>query len=603
MSAGLCQRLALLFFDMKKLTITVFAFSVLSCQSQQRYFNKVYDFNNMYDFFSCHTELQNGDIFLSGRSIQFPVKDYGLIYKIDTYGNELYKAGYDYNAQSSNYGTSYYGLVTANSIGESPYTGNIVMTGAIYDSVEHDMDLFLHTFTQNGDSLWFRNLDAGYLDWGQKILFDTDSGMLVIGYKEVNWFDTSLVVIIKTDSIGNKLWQREYGLPDRVNQAINCIHTRDGGYLISGRRNDDSNQNRNLMLMKIDSVFNEVWVKTYDTGNLDYPGWYSNLIETSDGYIMVGQREYLSFVLNRYHTKGLLLKTDKYGNQIWLKQFDEPFWSYYFKGIIEQAENEFIILGAKSIDTGISSGSNALLIKADSATNIIWQREYNYWNDINYEQSLPYNLTRSENGDLIFSGYSIYNPHPTKNNGWVVKTDSCGYTEGDVSIAQIQLDTLIDKTIMLQNTSPAYCSWQWHFGDGDSSSIRNPTHTYNDTGSYTTSLVTRAGNDWDTASMQVHVADTSTVNSPQSTAVSAQMRLYPNPASEYIILSGYIPENITGAKAEFYDMQGRLVKTETLKSGLVNRSISTRGFTMGVYAYRVFSNEANIATGRIFIEP
>ena len=81
------------------------------------------------------------------------------------------------------------------------------------------------------------------------------------------------------------------------------------------------------------------------------------------------------------------------------------------------------------------------------------------------------------------------------------------------------------------------------------------------------------------------------------------MRLYPNPASAYIILSGYIPENITGARVEFYDMQGRLVKTEKLKNGLVNQSIPTKGFTQGIYAYRVYSNEANIATGKIFIEP
>lgn len=108
---------------------------------------------------------------------------------------------------------------------------------------------------------------------------------------------------------------------------------------------------------------------------------------------------------------------------------------------------------------------------------------------------------------------------------------------------------------------------------------------------------------YDTFYQVYYYYDTSTGISQHSTVVKAQMRLYPNPARAYIILSGYIPENETGARIEFYDMQGRVVKTEILKKGLINQSISTREFTMGVYAYRVYSSQANIATGRIFIEP
>lgn len=40
-------------------------------------------------------------------------------------------------------------------------------------------------------------------------------------------------------------------------------------------------------------------------------------------------------------------------------------------------------------------------------------------------------------------------------------------------------------------------SWQWDFGDGDSSSLQNPTHTYDAAGSYTVTLTVRRGSDSD----------------------------------------------------------------------------------------------------------
>ena len=43
-------------------------------------------------------------------------------------------------------------------------------------------------------------------------------------------------------------------------------------------------------------------------------------------------------------------------------------------------------------------------------------------------------------------------------------------------------------------------SWLWDFGDGDTSTLQNPAHTYDDDGDYTVTLVaTNAGGDSDPA--------------------------------------------------------------------------------------------------------
>src|SRR6185503_5771071 len=56
--------------------------------------------------------------------------------------------------------------------------------------------------------------------------------------------------------------------------------------------------------------------------------------------------------------------------------------------------------------------------------------------------------------------------------------------------------------------SAPIASWQWTFGDGATSTARNPSHTYTSAGSYTVSLVvtTSAGQDTETKTSYVNVS-------------------------------------------------------------------------------------------------
>jgi hypothetical protein len=353
--------------------------------------------------------------------------------------------------------------------------------------------------------------------------------------------------------------------------------------------------------MKLDSAFNELWTKTYDAGYLDYSGLFTSLVIAENGYMMVGQQEYFAPSTGTFRAKGIIQKTDTAGTQQWLKLEGENYRDLFYVGIVPVENNEYVILGTVTNDTGMVGDSKALLIKIDSSGNHIWKREFAHYNDGRFEDTYVNNIYRDNNGNLVFCGYLIHSS-PTKNDAWLVKTDSCGYTEGDVSIAQIQLASIQDSTITLQNSSPQYCKWQWYFGNGDSSSVRHPQYTYSDTGTYTIVLITQAGNDKDTAYLTIHIGDT-VVSSPQITIIQPQLKLYPNPATQYIILSGFIPQETGNAVLEFYDMQGKVIKQEPLEQGAINRSIGIKEFSQGVYAYKVFSNEKIIATGHIFIEP
>jgi len=86
-----------------------------------------------------------------------------------------------------------------------------------------------------------------------------------------------------------------------------------------------------------------------------------------------------------------------------------------------------------------------------------------------------------------------------------VENEQVGYVtiilpinEGEAPLADfIASDTSIsiDQSVNFSDESTNLpTNWEWDFGDGNTSSIQNPSHTFNDTGSYTISL--KAANDF-----------------------------------------------------------------------------------------------------------
>ncbi len=561
------------------LSIALTHFSVFG----QLYYNRIYDSQNMNNSYSSMI-LSGNKIF--GCGISFDPDLYTYLILTDSLGNKIW----DRNVLKNTNGIS----IGSGTLEMKDY---FIITGSTFDSTEMAQDIYLYAITKQGDSLWYQNLDAGFNDRGMRVMLDSDSGFLVLGYYYLGDFDSSRITIIKTDSLGNKIWQKDYGQPNSYNFAYTFFRTADGGLILSGERNDNNNTNPNLCLLKLDSLYNVEWYHSYDFGFEEYQGYTGSLLIRNNEYILVGHQ---SYSLNPFKYRGILMTADTNGNKTWDTLIGDVNKNIILLNIVDNTSDDIIILGGIR-DNPPATNGKALLIKMDNDKQIMWQREIAHYDDNRFQDCYAKTLLKTDEGDFVFSGYIVHQSS-TRNDAWLVKTDSCGYTEGDVSIAQIQLVSIQDSTVTLHNSSPQYCKWQWYFGNGDSSSIRHPQYTYSDTGTYTIMLITQAGNEKDTAYLTIYIGDT-VVSSPQITAITPQLKLYPNPATQYIILSGFIPQESGKAVLEFYDMQGKLVKQEPLEQGAINRSIGIREFSQGVYAYKVFSSDKIIITGRIFVEP
>src|SRR6185295_3800992 len=99
--------------------------------------------------------------------------------------------------------------------------------------------------------------------------------------------------IVKTDSLGNKQWDKDFG-GTGIDWLYSVIQTADGGYLLGGTSYSDSSGDKSensrgvsdYWIVKLDSLGNKQWDKDFG-GFADDP--FTALIQTADnGYVLGG---------------------------------------------------------------------------------------------------------------------------------------------------------------------------------------------------------------------------------------------------------------------------------------------------------------------------
>ncbi len=141
----------------------------------------------------------------------------------------------------------------------------------------------------------------------------------------------------------------------------------------------------------------------------------------------------------------------------------------------------------------------------------------------------------------------------------VTSPDGCASTYIDsVEVFDVPTAGFTSSTSQLQaiftNTSIGGTIYVWDFGDGNTSTAQDPTHTYTADGTYTVCLtVTNAGGCSDTICDSVTVIGTGIIVAPEHLNVA----LYPNPTSGLMTLQN---DNITGtADLQVYNVMGQQV--------------------------------------------
>jgi hypothetical protein len=161
---------------------------------------------------------------------------------------------------------------------------------------------------------------------GSTVILLEDGSIIITGETESYGLTERDMLLVKTDSLGNILWSKSYGGSERE-VANDIVQTFDKGLLmIAEKYQPNKAEGEFLTALKTDATGKLIWKKIYDEGGNETEGF--SLQRTNDNnYIIAGMTKSMNVVSNTFFTMRAedqsvyLLKIDENGNKIWSRKF------------------------------------------------------------------------------------------------------------------------------------------------------------------------------------------------------------------------------------------------------------------------------------------
>ena len=143
------------------------------------------------------------------------------------------------------------------------------------------------------------------------------------------------------------------------------------------------------------------------------------------------------------------------------------------------------------------------------------------------------------------------------------------WNNNDLKVHAAATYSVVDNVVTFTNSSVNATSFHWDFGDGETSTLQDPVHTFL-SGSYTVTLIAGNGCDADTIFIFISV-----VTGVELTNDPSFISLYPNPSSGkfQVSLDGCI---YSDASIKIFDICGKLVFKMNNPGGKVNIDLSDK---------------------------
>ncbi len=181
--------------------------------------------------------------------------------------------------------------------------------------------------------------------------------------------------LIKYDSEGKIIFEKMYD--NGINTNFNSVISVSDGYVVVGNgvfsEEEQENEASEAFIIKFDKEGNIIWQKFYQV--VTYTT-FNKVIETTDGYVAIGQSIYANMEMGNHTTGGgIIVKYDFNGNEIWHNNHG-GMKSGNFNDIIE-VDGNFYVVGKDATDS-------ANLIKYDQNGNYQWHKNYSYTDGIGF---------------------------------------------------------------------------------------------------------------------------------------------------------------------------------------------------------------------------
>ncbi len=462
-------------------------------------------------------------------------------------------------------------------------------------------DFYLIKINKFGDTLWTRSYGGTNYDDCKSVKQTADGGYILVGTSN-SFGNNEEVYIIKTNSSGNVVWNKTFGIPG-IDGGNSVQQTSDGGYIIAG-----SNMYPDVYLIKTDANGNILWSQLFGgTGN----DGAASVQQTSDkGYILVGSTN--SFGVGKSDV--YLLRTDSTGLLQWSKTFGGSE-NDNGSSVQQTKDGGFIVVGSSYSFSFMGFSPDVYMVKTDGSGNMLWSKAYGSFNDYDFGN---YVEQTKDKGFIVAAYTQAFGAGV--NDAYLLKTDSLGIlvwsktygsTGQDASYAVQQTN---DKGYILTGfttsfgvlSTDCYLIKTDSLGNSNCFELNAPTANFTATTQVTNpatimSSIGNVGSPIPTLSRGATVKTVCTITEIKEAFSSNQneINIYPNPFHDKIILQ---------TNAEFFnatliicDIIGREIKT--VKNIYGNKvSIEIESLMTGIYFYKILQDEKHVSSGKIIAD-
>jgi hypothetical protein len=263
------------------------------------------------------------------------------------------------------------------------------------------------------------------------------------------------VVLIRTDSLGNELWFKTLGGAGQQ-QGYSVAVCDDGGFIIAAR--DD----KRIWIIRTDSMGTMLWERFYGStvwGN----AWPERILQTRDGgYIFASGWGTDDFGINDWVYRPWIQKLDAQGDSLWswfsntnaYEGFDS-----YITDIIQQDDGSFIAVGQEPtvnpIDSSLQYKEQGMILKLTSEGDSVWQHHYYHPQASNKDAShYLYRVRPTPDGGYVAAGYLAL-PDTGTQDSWVIKVDSNGCLIPGCIITAVEHEPQLPRGEVLVYPNPA----------------------------------------------------------------------------------------------------------------------------------------------------
>jgi hypothetical protein len=330
-----------------------------------------------------------------------------VITKVDLYGNIIF---------SKAYGDSVYQHNTQSIRKISD--GNYIISDTRSNFATNGVNAGLIKIDPSGDTLWTRYFSSGlFRTIGAAAIETSDKGFALAGWTDNGSSTTDQLYLVKTDSLGNKLWQKQYG-GSLQEDTRSIVETPDKGFLIAGWTTSYGGGYMDGFLIKTDSLGNQLWQKTY--GGTPFAEGIATITQLQDGnYLLAGEKCLGPGVSD--NDQGYLVKVDSNGTVIWEKNYGSPNNDAFFAA--KEVSDSSLIIAASTWDT-ITNNWDVWLLKLNNMGDTAWSRIYNYPFYNPNAAVYFFDVVTTQDRGFAFGGFA-YGPTNSQ-DAWLLKVDSLG---------------------------------------------------------------------------------------------------------------------------------------------------------------------------------